>query len=206
MADRSTIVNVFNQTANLYHDKYADVTAYAEGLNCFLTSLPKNGNVVELGCGPGNIAKYVLDRRADLNYEGYDLSEEMLAIARKVCPESEFYHADAMTVKPLPASLDGIILGFILPYLSDKDVVKLLNTAYIGLNDDACLYLSTMISDEGGYHTAQSSDGKYKLSIHYFTRTFILDSLKSIGFKILFEREASQPFNSDLDLIIVAKK
>jgi ubiquinone/menaquinone biosynthesis C-methylase UbiE len=43
-----------------------------------------NVHVLELGLGPGYMARYILEREATLSYEGLDFSEAFFAVARQV--------------------------------------------------------------------------------------------------------------------------
>lgn len=42
-----------------------------------------NAHVLELGLGPGYMARHILRRNPDLSYEGLDFSDEFFAVARK---------------------------------------------------------------------------------------------------------------------------
>src|SRR5262245_64821807 len=53
----------------------------AETLVAEFVTVPEGGAVVELGCGTGQIARLLLERRPDLRYLGLDLSRSMLDVA-----------------------------------------------------------------------------------------------------------------------------
>src|SRR3984957_11716188 len=44
---------------------------------------PPNAHVLELGLGPGYMARHILERNRGLSYEGLDFSEEFFDVARK---------------------------------------------------------------------------------------------------------------------------
>lgn len=58
-------------------DKYAEV--------------PPSGTLVDVGCGPGRLARYLTDRQ-DIRYIGTDVVEDLLTVARVECnrPDWEF--------------------------------------------------------------------------------------------------------------------
>ena len=45
-------------------------------------AIPNNGNIVELGMGPGYLANYLLERMPNVSYCGIDFSSPMLEIAQ----------------------------------------------------------------------------------------------------------------------------
>ena len=45
--------------------------------------LPRDGIVLDLGCGVGQFAEMISDRRAHLTYVGYDFSKVAIAMAKK---------------------------------------------------------------------------------------------------------------------------
>jgi ubiquinone/menaquinone biosynthesis C-methylase UbiE len=56
-------VNMFNKAAKLYEEKYMDVSSYTEGLDVFCEKLGyKDANILELGCGSGNITRYLTNK------------------------------------------------------------------------------------------------------------------------------------------------
>src|SRR5438309_9920247 len=76
-------------------------------LDDFARSVRGEGEVCEIGCGPGQIARYLKDR--GVNMLGLDLSAEMVKCARRLNPDIPFVHGNMLTLD-LPAdSLGGIV-------------------------------------------------------------------------------------------------
>ena len=48
-------------------------------------------HVVELGIGPGYMARYILERNDEVTYEGVDFSDAMFDIARETIGDSALY-------------------------------------------------------------------------------------------------------------------
>ncbi len=74
-------------------------------LDAFAESV--TGRVVDLGCGPGQIAAYLHARGASV--EGLDLSPEMVAQATAAHPAIEFRVGDMFALPYADASLGGIV-------------------------------------------------------------------------------------------------
>ena len=101
--DKSKIaVAVFDKLANLYQEKYMDVSAYHKSFDFFCDAVQKeNPEILELACGPGNITKYILQKRPDFNVLGTDLAPNMLALAKKNNPSVNFQILDSRNIKQL---------------------------------------------------------------------------------------------------------
>ena len=71
----------------LYQQKFMDQSRYAEGLNRCCELLGTNqGKLLDLGCGPGNVSRYLLDKIPWLRVEAVDLSPAMVALAQNNLP------------------------------------------------------------------------------------------------------------------------
>jgi SAM-dependent methyltransferase len=67
----------------------------------------RGGRIADIGCGPGQVARYLADRGA--NVEGVDLSPEMIAEARACHPGIAFHVGDMFALPPQVADLAGIV-------------------------------------------------------------------------------------------------
>lgn len=197
-------VSVFNKLSDIYEQKYMDVSHYGHALNLFCQHIiTQKAAIFELACGPGNVAKYLLERRPDFNYTGTDLSEKMIALAKKNNPSGNFYLFDSMALATLEEKQDGLIAAFLFPYLPKDSVLELIKTSASKLNPDGILYISTMEDDYSNSRLVQGSTGD-EIFIYYHDSSYIIKALKSNGFSILLEERI--PNGNDLDLIILAKK
>src|ERR1700730_8021441 len=59
-----------------------------ELLQIFSSRVGEHGEVCDLGCGPGHVARFL--RNAGMQVFGLDLSPQMLANARRLNPDLEF--------------------------------------------------------------------------------------------------------------------
>lgn len=70
------------------------------------------GRVCEIGCGPGQVARYLKDRAVDVY--GVDLSSGQIECARRLNPDITFERGDLLALDAAAASLAGVItLGII---------------------------------------------------------------------------------------------
>ena len=162
-------VSVFNKWAKEYQEKFMDVGLYAQPLDFFCAEVPTTQpQILELACGPGNVSKYVLDKRPDFRLYGTDLSENMIELARQNNPAAEFDVMDSRAAKELNKTFDGILISFLLPYLNYQETDELLGDCSSVLQKDGLIYVSTM---EGSYETSgpqRNSKGDLVV-MHYYT-------------------------------------
>lgn len=59
--------------------------------------LPEGSRVLEVGCGPGQMAHMLLDQGKIASYVGFDFSAKAIDLARGLLPEQRFEVADAHT-------------------------------------------------------------------------------------------------------------
>ena len=77
-----------------------------ELLNRFAAELAGRGEVCDMGCGPGQVARYLRD--AGVTVFGLDLSPGMLEQARQLNPDISFREGNMMALDLQDATLAGI--------------------------------------------------------------------------------------------------
>jgi len=202
-------VDLFDEYAEAYQDKFMNVDLYKESLDAFCSTVEKpNASILELGCGPGNVTKYLLSKRGDLKILGTDLSENMLALAQKNNPGARFRVMDCRAAGGLEEKFDGVVAGFCLPYLTKEEAIRLIRDTVKALLPGGALYLSTMEDDYAKSGMKNSSDGKRSIYIHYHQADYLLDALEKSGFSIT---HVSRKLSTDTygeqvtDLLLVAQ-
>jgi RimJ/RimL family protein N-acetyltransferase/2-polyprenyl-3-methyl-5-hydroxy-6-metoxy-1,4-benzoquinol methylase len=204
--DKTNIaVAVFDKLAQLYEDKFMDVSQYHQSFDVFCNAVTSdNPEVLELACGPGNITKHLLQKRPDLNILATDLAPNMISLAKKNNPLASFQILDSRKINDLSKNFDGIMCGFVLPYLSKKEVQLLILNASQRLNLGGIIYLSTMEDDFSKSKLTTGSTGD-KIFMHYYLEQDLIPILKENNFDILKIERVSTPDHPTNDLIIIAK-
>ena len=200
-------VSLFSRVATQYRDKFMNVEDYSQQLDAFCNDLKQNAQVLELACGPGNITRYLLNRRPDLNILATDLSEEMLVLAREANPQTNFALMDVRDFKKLGQMFDGIICSFGLPYLSKEDAVNMIADASGILLSNSMLYISVMEDEysKSGLETTASGNTLY---IYYHQEDYLREAINTSGFNLVnvMRREAESGGKPVTELVLVARK
>lgn len=207
MDKNENAVAVFNKYAGIYQQKFMDVGLYADSLDWFCSQLIENASTLELACGPGNITRYLLDKRPDLKILGTDLAPNMVELAKTNNPKAVFEIMDCRKLQNNGQKYNAIMCGFCLPYLSKEEAAALICDASNLLLPKGILYLSTM---EGDYSTSGLEAGSSGdlVFMHYHEHGYLAKMLLENGFKIHFTQRKQYPGRNGTvtDLILVSVK
>jgi SAM-dependent methyltransferase len=201
--------STFDKLADRYRDKYMDLTMYDDFYAEFCELLPQGrARVLDAACGPGNVSRYLMAQRPDLDLLGIDLAPRMVELAREAVPSAQFAVQDCRQLANLNLRFDGIICAFGLPYLSREEATAFLKAAGQALELGGVLYLSTMLgkSEESGFELCSTGDPVY---VNYYSEDQVVCSLQACGFRLLKQIRLPGPnaaVKRTTDLIVLAKK
>jgi ubiquinone/menaquinone biosynthesis C-methylase UbiE len=207
MDQNKIAVDVFNKLANTYQDKYMNVDLYKDSFDFFCQNIKtENTAILEIACGPGNITKYILDKKPDLKILGIDLAPNMIDLAKVNNPTAKFQVMDCRNIESLDKKYDAIMCGFCLPYLSKKETSKLIIDASNLLNSRGIFYLSTM-EDDYSKSTFKKGSSSDEVFMHYYSADFLKNELTKNNFQIIHLERKEYIHNEEntTDLIIVAE-
>jgi ubiquinone/menaquinone biosynthesis C-methylase UbiE len=84
-------------------------------LDEFVRRLPPHSTILDIGCGSGLVAKFLMDR--GLRVTGIDISKNMLKLARQCAPEAKFYKMDMTRMRFVDNSFDGVVALYSIIHL-----------------------------------------------------------------------------------------
>lgn len=156
--------NTWNKIASLYQKKFMDLDLYNDTYDAFCAQVTiRNASVLEIGCGPGNITRYLLQKRPDFNIEAIDVAPNMIKLAQQNNPGATFNVMDTRALDSIERTFDAIMIGFCLPYLSKSDVKKLLKDCAAILVPEGLIYMSFVGGDyqDSTFQEGSSGDRTY---------------------------------------------
>lgn len=200
--------DTWNNVASIYQDKFMDQDLYNETYDDICNAVTKpQAKLLEIGCGPGNITKYLLSKRPDFDILGIDVALNMIELAKANNPTANFAVMDTRQINLLDTQYDGIIAGFCLPYLSPAESDELITHSHDLLNENGLIYLSFVEGDPAKSGFKVSSVGRVYFYFHD------LNNLKAQLIKMGFsEIETFKvPYKTsetafDIHTIVTAKK
>lgn len=203
-------VDVFDRRAEDYQTKFMDVSLYHDTFDVFCNSIhATNPEILELACGPGNITRYLLQKRPDLRILATDLAPNMLTLAQLNNPVARCQLLDCRQILSLGQTFDAIMCGFCLPYLSQEETQQLFADSAQILNERGVLYISTMEDDYNKSGFKSSSDGKDRTYTYYYTGDFLCAELSRNQFEVLHlqRKDFTSPSGAiTTDIVIIARK
>lgn len=198
----------WNKIAHLYEDKFMNLSLYDETYDFFCNTLKQEQvNIFEIGCGPGNITKYLLSKNPNLKITGIDIAPKMIELAKANNPSANFEVMDTRELGTLNQKFNAVMCGFCLPYLSEEDCSKLINDSAKILLNDGILYLSFVQGkhSESCFISGSTGDRTY---FYYHTLENIINQLLIHHFDVikLFNVNYPKAENIEIHTIIIAKK
>ncbi len=199
----------WNKVASLYQDRFMDLDLYNETYDFVCSSITKkNAKLLEIGCGPGNITKYLLSVRPDFDIFGIDIAPNMIELAKKNNPTASFAIMDSRHIDEITTKYDGIVCGFCLPYLSHTDSQKIITDCYNLLNEDGLLYISFVEGDpsKSDFQIGSSGDRSYFYfyNLNDLYRQLVENNFDELNiFKVEYKKNET---DIDIHTILTAKK
>lgn len=199
----------WDKVAEMYQDKFMNLDLYDSTYDIFCSLIKKpNAKIFEIGCGPGNITKYLLSKRPDFQLEAIDMAPAMIRLAKENNPAAEFKIMDCREIDKLNSRYDAIMCGFCMPYLSKEDCMKLIKDCASLLNEGGILYFSTIEDDYNKSDFETSSDGQFKMYVYYHQEDYLQKGLKENNFDVTDLKRIQYPKGNETSthMIFIAKK
>lgn len=200
--------NTWNKIAELYQDKFMNLDLYNDSYDFFCDAIAKtNAKLLEIGCGPGNITKYLLEKNSHFDILGIDIAPNMIELAKKNNPAANFAVMDTREINTLTTKFDGIIAGFCLPYLSQTECEDLIYNSYELLNNNGVIYLSFVEGNEKESGFKVGNAGRvyfYYHNLYALKEQLIKTKFQDIEtFKVAYKRSETE---SEMHTILIAQK
>jgi SAM-dependent methyltransferase len=157
-------------------------------LDRFADSVREVGLACDMGCGPGQVTRYLHERSAQVC--GIDLSPEMVVRARRLNPGINFEQGDMLALDVEDEAWAGIAAFYSIIHIPRGDVVRALRELRRVLRPGGRLLLTFHIGDEVK-HLEEWWGHKVSVDFLFFRSDEMAGHLKSAGFEIeeIIERE-----------------
>lgn len=202
-------VATFDKFAERYAEKYFALDIYDRFYQMFADRIPRGqASVVDIACGPGNVAAWLTRVRPDIAVVGVDLANNMIEQARGRVPAAEFHLLDCRELERLHRKFHGAAFAFGLSFLTDEDAARFFTSLQQVLLPGGVLLLSTITGDSNRseYLAAGTTDRVFMV---YRTPAEVRRLVESYGYRIEHEQIIASPANAPVpttDLILVATR
>lgn len=203
-------IQTWNKLASLYEEKFMDVDLYNDTYDLFCDLLTQDHpTIFEIGCGPGNITRYLHRKKPGAVIEATDVAPAMVELAQQNVPSAYCHVMDCRDIGTLSSKYNGIICGFCLPYLVKEDALKLVTDGCSLLHPGGIFYISAI---EGPYESSKfetSSNGEHTMFIYYHQEDYLREALEDNGCEVVQVSRKVFPKadgSGSANLILIAQK
>jgi ubiquinone/menaquinone biosynthesis C-methylase UbiE len=161
-------------------------------LNRFARDVGADGDICDLGCGPGHVARYLRDAGAKVF--GVDLSPQMLEQARRLHPDISFREGNMLALDLPDGSLAGIAAFYAIVNIPQASLPLAFREMERVLQPGGLLLLAFHIGDEI-LHEAELWGQPISMDFFLFPTSAIRKYLEAAGLTIeeIIEREPYAP-------------
>jgi len=129
MKARLNVQSSYDEVAADYAEKFKDEMDYkpfdCDCLARLVREVGSLGPICDLGCGPGQIARYL--HRQGVDTVGVDLSPRMIEEAQKLNPDIPFHQGDMLSLTDADNSWGGIAAFYCIIHIPHERVVDALS-------------------------------------------------------------------------------
>lgn len=163
-----------------------------EQLNRFAAEVAGRGEVCDMGCGPGHIARYLRD--AGANVFGLDLSPRMVDEARRLNPDINFREGNMLALDLPDRALPGIAAFYAIVNIPKQSLPVVFREMARVLEPGGLLLLAFHIGDET-LHPPELLGRPISIDWFLFPTSEVRRLLEASGFAIeeIIEREPYAP-------------
>lgn len=172
-------IKLYDKRAEVYQEKFRDLDIYYPAYDLLLKYIQNpSAHILDIGCGPGLLAKYLLTKFPTLKITGIDGSANMIELAKKNNPSGDFQVMDCRKIDALSQQFDVIICAFITPYISTEECHGLIANCSKLLKKSGIFYWSTMegTPENSGMETNSYGDSLY---INYYKKEDLQQIMKA---------------------------
>lgn len=181
----AALQNSYDRVAEEYAARFADELSRKPLdralLTCFAEQARGLGPVADVGCGPGQIARYLHD--LGLPVLGIDLSPQMVALAQRLHPELTFAQGTMLALDAADAAWGGIVAFYSVIHLPPDAVPDSLREFHRVLRPGGLLLLAFHAGREH-VHLDEWWGHPVALDFHFFEPAAVEDQLQSTGFTV----------------------
>jgi SAM-dependent methyltransferase len=186
MKSKQDLQNNYDQVAEDYAQEYCHELEKKpfdrKILELLIEKVHGNGVICDMGCGPGQIARYLHDQGAEAC--GIDLSAEMIAQAARLHPSIPFHQGSMLDLSKVPdGSFGGVAAFYSIIHIPSESVVNALKELKRALRSGGELLLAFHIGKDV-VHRDEWWGKKVSIDFYFFETDEMCDFVKMAGFEL----------------------
>ena len=173
--------SIASEYAKLLFDELKDKPFDRKLLDSFADRVQGAGLVCDLGCGPGQLTRYLSER--GVNVFGLDLSANMLREARSLNPGIQYVRGDLLSLGLRNQSLAGIAAFYSIIHVKRERVPAALGELRRALRPEGTLLLAFHLGT-GTLHPTDFHGRPIDFEVTLFTLDEMIANVDAAGFRI----------------------
>jgi RimJ/RimL family protein N-acetyltransferase/SAM-dependent methyltransferase len=150
-------------------------------LDAFAEAVRGRGPVVDVGCGPGQVARYLQQRGVSVS--GLNLSPAMVEVASRLTPGIVFRQGSMLSLPDPDGSWAGCAAFYAIVHLRPAELASFAHEVHRVLRPDGLLLLSFHAGSET-VHRDELFGAAVDLDFLFFEGDAVVSALKTAGFAI----------------------
>jgi ubiquinone/menaquinone biosynthesis C-methylase UbiE len=187
MQEQKNIIDCYDKTARNYAEKFINEldSKHLDKilLEAFIVENIAKGQLIDLGCGPGQTTKFLFDN-GFTDTIGIDISTEMVSVAKQTNTNLNFEQADILNLKYQDNSFGSAIAFYSIVHFDYDQVRTALKEIKRVLVDNGDLLFAFHIGDTI-VHLDNFLDHEVEIDFHFFDIATIKNILVETGFEIV---------------------
>jgi SAM-dependent methyltransferase len=160
-------------------------------LNRFAEAVKGQGTVLDLGCGPGHVAKYLHDQGLDVF--GIDLSPKMIECATELCAGVNFFVGDMRQLECADGQFAGIAAFYSIVHFGASELGGVFEECRRILADDGLMLIAFHAGDEV-VHVEDLWEQPVSLDFRFHDPSQVSELLHQAGF-VVAETSEREPYD-----------
>lgn len=177
------IETCYDTVARDYADKFWDELAHKpldrELLARFASEVGDSGDVLDLGCGPGQTTAFLAECGAKVC--GMDISESLLGHAATHHPHLSFEKGNMLALPRGHGSVAGVVAFYAIVHFSPEQFRIVVSEMFRVLRPGGRLLLAFHVGEET-VHVDEFLGHALTLDFFYFSPTWVANELRTAGF------------------------
>ncbi len=193
--------------AEEYAQDHANDTWDNDYLELFSSLLPPAADVLDLGCGPGVEIKRL--RIRGFHVHGLDISARILAVAKRLNPDSPFTRGDMRKLPFGDGTFNGVFAKASLLHISKGDATAVLNETRRVLVPSGIFHVAVPHKRPGqkdGTTTENVGGLPFTRFFSYWTAHELKEHLTNAGFTVTQSTETDDALNSTTWIKVIASR
>lgn len=210
-ADLDVVRDSYDRVADAYVDMVATTSLgdirlmpwHRAAMDAFADAVGGLGPVLDVGCGPGTVTAYLVDRGLDAS--GVDLSPRMIEHARRLHPGCAFTVGSSTELDLAEESLGGLVAWWSLFNLSRRVLPQVLSSFARALVPGGQLIVGTHVGDGDLVRTEAYGGVPVRWTTHLWQPEQLLALVEQAGLQPVAELRLAPDGQTTPGVIIAAR-